>query len=60
MADAFDVPARIRIEQFLKDYPVGDLHVITGYTSMAGLAWLARNAPKRQVTIVVGDLRSGF
>ncbi len=27
---------------------------------MAGLAWLARKAAKRQVTVIVGDLRTGM
>lgn len=49
-----------RIERFLDDYPAGHLHVVTGYTSMAGLAWLARRAAKRPVTVVVGDLRTGM
>ena len=49
-----------RIERFLADHPAGHLHVVTGYTSMAGLAWLARRAAKRPVTVVVGDLRTGM
>lgn len=49
-----------RIERFLADYPAGHLHVVTGYTSMAGLAWLASRAAKRPVTVVVGDLRTGM
>ena len=46
-----------RIERFLADHPAGHLHVVTGYTSMA---WLARRAAKRPVTLVVGDLRTGM
>ena len=49
-----------RIERFLADHPAGHLHVVTGYTSMAGLAWLSRRAAKRPVTVVVGDLRTGM
>jgi phosphatidylserine/phosphatidylglycerophosphate/cardiolipin synthase-like enzyme len=49
-----------RIERFLDGYPAGHLHVVTGYASMAGLAWLARRAAKRPVTVVVGDLRTGM
>lgn len=60
MGPGFDFDAMARIERFLDDYPAGHLHVVTGYTSMAGLAWLARRAAKRPVTVVVGDLRTGM
>ncbi|MCY3861532.1 MAG: phospholipase D family protein [bacterium] len=49
-----------RIERFLADHPAGHLHVVTGFASMAGLAWLARKAAKRPVTVVIGDLRTGM
>ena len=60
MGPGFDSQAMARIERFMADYPAGHLHVVTGYTSMAGLAWLARKAAKRPVTVVVGDLRTGM
>ncbi|MCY3966991.1 MAG: phospholipase D family protein [bacterium] len=60
MVSGFDSLAGARIERFLADYPAGHLHVVTGYTSMAGLAWLARRAVKRPVTVVIGDLRTGM
>ena len=56
----FDSQAGARIERFLADHPAGHLHVVTGFTSMAGLAWLARKAAKRPVTVVVGDMRTGM
>ena len=49
-----------RIERFLADHPDGHLHVVTGYASMAGLAWLARKAANRPVTVVIGDMRTGM
>ena len=49
-----------RIERFLADYPAGHLHVVTGFASMAGLAWLARLTERRPVTVVIGDLRTGL
>lgn len=49
-----------RIERFLADCPEGHLHVVTGYASMAGLAWLARRTKNRPVTLVIGDLRTGM
>ncbi|MXW42549.1 MAG: NgoFVII family restriction endonuclease [Acidimicrobiia bacterium] len=60
MGFGFDTQVMKRIERFLVDYPIGHLHVVTGYTSMAGLAWLARKAAKRPVTVVIGDLRTGL
>ena len=60
MAADFDHWAMARIERFLADYPAGHLHVVTGFASMAGLAWLARLTERRPVTIVIGDLRTGM
>lgn len=60
MGPGFDSHAMARIERFLADHPAGHLHVVTGFASMAGLAWLARKAAKRPVTVVIGDLRTGM
>lgn len=60
MGSGFHSQAKARIERFLADHPAGHLHVVTGYASMAGLAWLARKAAKRPGTVVIGDLRTGM
>jgi phosphatidylserine/phosphatidylglycerophosphate/cardiolipin synthase-like enzyme len=60
MAVEFDHWAMARIERFLADYPAGHLHVVTGFASMAGLAWLARLTGRRPVTVAIGDLRTGM
>ncbi|MYB72359.1 MAG: hypothetical protein F4124_09825 [Acidimicrobiia bacterium] len=60
MGPDFDLQAMQRIKRFLVDHPAGHLHVVTGYTSMQGLAWLARMATKRPVTVIVGGLRRGM
>ena len=60
MVADFDHWAMARIEKFLADYPAGHLHVVTGFASMAGLAWLARVTERRPVTIVISDLRTGL
>ena len=49
-----------RVERFLAEYPIGHLYVVTGYASMAGLAWLAHQTKNRPVTLVIGDLRTGM
>lgn len=60
MGSGFDSQAMARIERFLTDYPVGHLHVATGFSSMAGLVWLARRTTQRPVTLVIGDMRTGM
>lgn len=55
--EAFDDPAVWRIKRFLLDYPTGHLYVLTGYTSIWGLSWLASQTGGRPVTVVVGDQR---
>ena len=60
MGSGFDSQAMARVERYLADYPAGHLHVVTGFASMAGLAWLARKTAKRPVTLVIGDLRTGM
>lgn len=60
MGSSFDYQAMARIERFLTDYPVGHLHVVTGFASMAGLTWLARRTTNRPVTLVIGDMRTGM
>ncbi len=47
-----------RIEQFLRAHPTGPLLVCVGSASVAGLAWLAKQAPDRRVTLLIGDLQS--
>ena len=49
-------PAVAQVSKFLSVYPVGHLIVVTGYVSPSGLAWLARHASSRQVSLVVGDV----
>lgn len=49
---------RETVEEFIRsrEHVEGELVVATGYTSVAGLAWLA-DVTTRPVTVVVGDLR---
>ena len=46
-----------RIEQFLAKYPDGPLTVAVGFASVKGIAWLARHAANRPVTLLIGNCR---
>ena len=48
-----------RIEQYLSAHPEGDLLIIVGYATPAGVAWLARRTDKagRRVSLLIGDAR---
>ena len=50
--------ASSRIEQYLKDYPDGDLLIAVGYATAPGMAWLARRTVGRRVSLLIGDTRS--
>ena len=50
--------AGARIEQFLRDHPDSDLLVAVGYTTPAGMAWLAQRTAGRRVCLLIGDTRS--
>ena len=60
MRSGSETQAMARVERFLADHPDGHLHVVTGFASMAGLAWLALRTANRPVTLVIGDLRTGM
>ena len=50
--------AAARIDQFLRDHPDSDLLVAVGYTTPAGMAWLAQRTAGRRVCLLIGDTRS--
>ena len=50
--------ASSRIEQYLKDYPDGDLLIAVGYATAPGMAWLARRTVGRRVSLLNEDTRS--
>ena len=48
-----------KIKAFLNEYRGADLVLCTGYTSVNGLAWLARQVSNHQnVTLVIGDMKA--
>ena len=52
-----DRTAATRIEKFLNDHPGGPLTVAVGYSSVPGIAWLARRSRGRRVSLLIGDCR---
>ena len=57
MPDGQPTRTEHKIRSFLAEYRDADLVVCTGYTSVNGLAWLARQVNKhQQVTLVIGDM----
>ena len=55
-----DWTAASRIERFLDDHPGVRLTVAVGYSSVVGLAWLARRTRNRRVRLLIGDCRSTY
>ena len=55
-----DWTAADRIERFLAEHPGVPLTVAVGYSSVAGLAWLARRTGNREVRLLIGDCRSKY
>ena len=52
--------ASVRIGRFLCDYPDGDLLIVVGCASPAGVAWLASCTRNRRVSLLIGDTRPRF
>ena len=52
-----DRTAATRIERFLDDHPGVPLTVAVGYSSVPGIAWLARRSRGRRVRLLIGDCR---
>lgn len=55
-----DRTAAARIEQFLEDRPGVPLTVAVGYSSVPGIAWLARRTRDRRVRLLIGDCRPRY
>ncbi len=49
--------AEEHIVRFLRENPSGHLHVVVGYASVWGLAWLQEHTRRRPVTLVIGDTK---
>lgn len=49
--------AEDRIIKFLDEHPHGRLFVLTGFTSVWGLAWLHKRTIGRPVTLIIGDAK---
>ena len=55
-----DRTAATRIEKFLDDRPGVPLTVAVGYSSVPGIAWLARRTGDRRVRLLIGDCRPKY
>ena len=55
-----DRTAATRIERFLDDHPGVPLTVAVGYSSVPGIAWLARRTGDRRVWLLIGDCRPRY
>ena len=55
-----DRTAATRIEEFLDDRPGVPLTVAVGYSSVPGIAWLARRTRDRRVRLLIGDCRPKY
>ena len=55
-----DRTAATRIKKFLDDRPGVPLTVAVGYSSVPGIAWLARRTGDRRVRLLIGDCRPKY